>query len=163
MGIVASKSRCRRVVHVSTSLIRLQRGALILLMLFLVGLGVGRLGAQAPSAPPVFTAAQAEAGRTAYQTTCASCHSGDLGGNGEAPELAGSSFMGSWRSQTTQDLFKYVQGMPPGGPHLAADEYVPIVAYILQQNGAAAGDQPFTVTTAASIGAIATGVRPGSR
>ena len=118
------------------------------------------LSGQAPSAAPIYTAAQAEAGRTAYQTTCASCHSGDLGGNGEAPELAGTSFMGSWRTQTTQDLFKYVQGMPPGGPHLTTEEYVPIVAYILQQNGAAAGDQPFAVTTAAPIGAIATGQRP---
>jgi mono/diheme cytochrome c family protein len=116
-----------------------------------------------PAVPaPVFTAAQAEAGRAAYQTTCASCHSGDLGGNGEAPELAGSSFMGSWRTQTTQDLFKYVQGMPPGGPNLTAEEYVPIVAYILQQNGAAAGDQPFTATTSASIGAVATGQRPAA-
>jgi mono/diheme cytochrome c family protein len=126
------------------------------------GAGLSAAAGQAPaSAPPVYTAAQAESGRASYQATCASCHSGDLGGNGEAPELAGTSFMGSWRTQTTQDLFKYVQGMPPGGPHLSAEEYVPIVAYILQQNGAVAGDQPFTVTTAASIGAIATGDRPG--
>jgi mono/diheme cytochrome c family protein len=117
----------------------------------------------AASSTPVFTAAQATSGRTAYQATCASCHSGDLGGNGEAPELAGSGFMGSWRSQTTQDLFKYVQGMPPGGPHLTAEEYVPIVAYILEQNGAVAGDQPFTPTTAASIGAVATGQRPAAK
>lgn len=117
---------------------------------------------QQPAPAAVYTAAQAETGRTAYQTTCASCHSGDLGGNGEAPELAGSSFMGSWRAQTTEDLFKYVQGMPPGGPHLTAEEYVPIVAYILQQNGAAAGDQPFTPTTVAPIGTIATGQRPAA-
>jgi mono/diheme cytochrome c family protein len=117
-------------------------------------------GQPSPSAAPVYTAAQADAGRAAYQGTCASCHSADLGGNGEAPELAGASFMESWRTQTTQDLFKYVQGMPPGGPHLTPEEYVPIVAYVLQQNGAAAGDQPFTITTAAAIGAIATGKRP---
>jgi mono/diheme cytochrome c family protein len=122
--------------------------------------GLTAVSAQQPSAPPVYTAAQAEAGRTAYDASCASCHSGDLGGNGEAPELAGSSFMGSWRTQTTEDLFKYVQGMPPGGPHLTVEEYVPIVAYILQQNGAVAGDQPFTATTVAPIGGIATGQRP---
>ena len=117
---------------------------------------------QQPASAAVYTAAQAETGRAAYQTTCASCHSGDLGGNGEAPELAGSSFMGSWKTQTTEDLFKYVQGMPPGGPHLTAEEYVPIVAYILQQNGAAAGEQPFTAATVAPIGTIATGQRPTS-
>jgi mono/diheme cytochrome c family protein len=115
-----------------------------------------------PSAPPAYTAAQAESGRARYDASCAACHSGDLSGNGEAPELAGSSFMDSWKTQTTQDLFKYAQGMPPGGPHLTPDEYVVIVAYILQQNGAVAGDQPLTATTSATIGAIATGKRPGA-
>lgn len=113
------------------------------------------------SAPPVYTAAQAEAGRARYDASCAGCHSGDLSGNGEAPDLAGSTFMDSWKTQTTQDLFKYAQGMPPGGPHLTTDEYLVIVAYILQQNGAVAGDQPLTATTSATIGAIATGKRPG--
>jgi len=123
--------------------------------------GLATASAQ-PSAPPAYTAAQAESGRARYDASCAGCHSADLSGNGEAPELAGSSFMDSWKTQTTQDLFKYAQGMPPGGPHLTPDEYLVIVAYILQQNGAAAGDQPLTAATSATIGAIATGKRPGA-
>ena len=129
-----------------------------LAMLVLAGLTV--LRAQPPAAASVYTAAQAQAGGAGFQATCAGCHSNDLSGNGDAPELAGRNFMSTWRSQTTQDLFKYVQGMPPGGPHLPSEEYLPIVAYILEQNGAIAGEQPFSASTTASIGEIATGERP---
>ena len=37
-------------------------------------------GQQQPSGAPVYTAAQAAAGRAAYQANCASCHVADLGG-----------------------------------------------------------------------------------
>jgi mono/diheme cytochrome c family protein len=129
---------------------------------FVAAAGAALVAGQASSSPgvAVYTAAQADAGRASYQATCAACHSVDLSGNGDAPELAGRAFMESWRTQTTGDLFKYVQGMPPGGPHLATEEYLPIVAYILQQNGAVAGDQPLTAATAATIGAVATADRP---
>lgn len=124
--------------------------------------GLTIVRAQQPPPAAVYTAAQAEAGRASFQETCAGCHSNDLSGNGDAPELAGRTFIGSWKNQTTQDLFKYVQGMPPGGPHLPTEDYLPIVAYILQQNGAAAGDQPFTANTTGAIGTIATGERPAA-
>ena len=39
-----------------------------------------------------FTAAQAAAGRAAYQERCASCHLPDLRGSNEAPPLAGAQF-----------------------------------------------------------------------
>jgi mono/diheme cytochrome c family protein len=35
---------------------------------------------QQPPGAPVYTAAQATAGRTAYEANCASCHVADLGG-----------------------------------------------------------------------------------
>ena len=45
-------------------------------------------GQQPPSGAPAYTAAQATAGRAAYQANCASCHVADLGGRNEAPQLA---------------------------------------------------------------------------
>ena len=81
-------------------------------------------GQQQPSGAPVYTAAQAAAGRAAYQANCASCHVADLGGRNEAPQLAGGDFMNTWRSRTTKDLFDYMSStMPPGGPSLGPDQY----------------------------------------
>ncbi len=121
---------------------------------------LGTLAAPAAqSSTAVFTAAQAEAGKAHYATTCAACHGADLGG-ADAPALAGADFAKAWSTQTTADLFKYVQGMPPGGTPLPDGDNLTVVAFILQQNGAAAGATPLASTTAIKIGAIATGARP---
>lgn len=101
----------------------------------------------------VFTAAQADEGKAEYQTSCAACHGADLGG-GEGPQLAGEYFQTSWKSQTTGDLFTYVQGMPPGGPALSDDRYVKIVAFLLKENGAQAGDQALAADTKVSIASL---------
>src|SRR5581483_10716216 len=70
----------------------------------------------APQQGP-FTQAQVDAGRTAYQTSCAGCHGDDLGGRNDASALAGGLFMGSWGGRTTADLLGFMQGsMPPGNP-----------------------------------------------
>src|SRR6185503_553568 len=99
----------------------------------------------------------------AYQTSCAGCHMADLGGRNEAPQLAGSNFMNTWRNRTTRDLLEFTQStMPPSGENLPAEQYVNIITYILQSNGAPAGAQPFTPTTAVPIGTVATGVAPAA-
>src|SRR5882672_1102451 len=127
------------------------------------GLLIAALSAQTPSSSGVFTAAQAAAGRAAYQANCASCHMPDLGGRNEAPPLAGANFMNTWRTRTTKDLFDYMSGtMPPDVPSLAADQYLAIAAFVLQSNGAPAGTQPFTPTTAVPIGTVATGAAPAA-
>jgi alcohol dehydrogenase (cytochrome c) len=131
----------------------------------IAGLGLSALivapSAQEPAAPPVYTAAQATAGRAAYQANCASCHLPDLAGRNEAPPLAGANFMNTWRARTTKDLVEYMSAsMPPGQPSLSAEQYASITAFILQSNGAAAGAQAFTAATASPIGAIATGQAP---
>ena len=118
--------------------------------------------AEQPAAAPVYTSAQADAGRDQYKATCAACHAADLSG-AEGPQLAGSDFMKTWGTQTTKDLVEYAQGMPPDGPSLKADQYLNVVAYILQRNGAAAGAEPLTAATAVPIGSIATGKRAGPR
>jgi alcohol dehydrogenase (cytochrome c) len=115
------------------------------------------LAAQQPTAS-VFTSEQAAAGRAAYQANCASCHLPDLAGRNEAPQLAGSNFMNTWRARTTKDLFDYVQTMPPNAPSLDAAQYLTITTFLLQANGAAAGAQPFTAATSVPIGSVASGV-----
>ena len=99
--------------------------------------------------------AQAQAGRTAYDRSCANCHGPDLRGGSNAPALTGD-FMNSWRTQTPRDLFATLKGtMPPDAPGtLSDDAYLSIVALILQQNGLSAADR-LAATTATPIGSLA--------
>jgi alcohol dehydrogenase (cytochrome c) len=116
-------------------------------------------GQQPP--PPVFNASQAASGATVYAASCASCHMADLAGRNEAPQLAGNNFMNTWRNRSTKDLFEFIQStMPPTGENLSAAQYLAVAAYILQANGAPAGEAALTATTAVPIGAIATGATP---
>jgi mono/diheme cytochrome c family protein len=109
----------------------------------------------AREAPAVFTAGQAAAGKSIYARSCASCHGPDLRGSNDAPPLAGSVFMSTWRARTTKDLFEYLSAsMPPDGASLNTDAYESITAYILEVNGASAGETPFRVTTAVQIGEL---------
>ncbi len=121
------------------------------------GLVWGVLPALAALAPPdagaqlaaaSYTAAEADAGRAAYDRACASCHMPNLSGSFEAPELAGPTFRGAWGSQSVEALIERVgTTMPPDTPgSLAPVEYARIVAYILQANGLAAGDVPLSGT-----------------
>ncbi len=122
------------------------------------------LRAQTPSAKPVFTKAQAEAGRATYKNSCASCHTPDLGGSSEFPQLAGDDFMSAWKARTSKELYEFIQAtMPPEGPMLTSEQALGVVSFILQQNGATPGTDPLTATTAAPIGSVATGKRPGNQ
>ena len=113
-----------------------------------------------PAAGSVGTTEQLDAGRTAYRTHCAGCHAGDLGGRGETPPLSGDGFLQAWRTRTTADFYQYIQGMPPEGAKPSAEEYVTIVVFILERNGAGTGQAALTATTATAIGAVATGTPP---
>jgi alcohol dehydrogenase (cytochrome c) len=112
----------------------------------------------APAVAP-YTAAQADAGRAAYQANCANCHAPDLSGRNDASQLAGSLFMGSWGGRTTADLVGFMQGsMPPGNAGgLPEATYLNIAAFILDSNGARPGTQPLTTQAKVGIRSIATG------
>src|SRR5579872_2659041 len=114
-------------------------------------------GQQRPAGP--FTAAQASAGRAAYQENCSGCHLPDLAGRNEAPPLAGGNFMNTWGGRTTRELLALIQTtMPPGSPGaLGADTYAEVAAFILQSNGATPGTQTLTPASAVTISSIATG------
>lgn len=109
-----------------------------------------------------FTAAQADAGATAYQANCATCHQPDLRGQGTALPLAGPAFIGAWGSRAARELLSFIQlTMPPGNPGtLPADTYTNIAAFILRSNGARAGNQPLTADTQVLINTVATGQAP---
>jgi alcohol dehydrogenase (cytochrome c) len=106
-----------------------------------------------------FTGEQATAGQSIYQANCSSCHAADLGGRNEAPQLAGSNFMGVWGFRTAGELVAYIQtAMPPTNPGgLGAAAYGNVGAYILQSNGAAAGTQSLTAGSTTVIRSVATG------
>jgi pyruvate/2-oxoglutarate dehydrogenase complex dihydrolipoamide acyltransferase (E2) component len=90
-----------------------------------------------------FTAEQAEAGEQAYNSNCAQCHGRQLEGP-EAPGLAGQDVMQNWDS--AGGLYDFISvAMPPSAPgQLGEDTYLNIVAYIMEFNGAAPGDEPMT-------------------
>ena len=138
------------------------RNQLLLALIALASCGLVILAGQQAPAVGAYTAAQAAAGRTAYQAQCSSCHQPDLRGQGDAAPLTGAEFMGAWGRRSPRELLTFMQlTMPPTRPGgLSQDEYVNIVAFVLQSNGAPAGNQPLETTTAAAevaIGAVATG------
>jgi alcohol dehydrogenase (cytochrome c) len=125
----------------------------------MVVFGIAIAAGQQPTRIGPYTAEQANAGRAAYQANCASCHLPDLKGSNEAPPLAGSNFVNTWRNRTTSDLFNRIRDtMPVINPgSLGEQESANIVAYILQANGAPAGTQGLTPATLVPIGAVVRG------
>src|SRR5579885_3317453 len=108
-----------------------------------------------------YTAAQAAAGRATYQAQCAGCHLPDLKGQGDAAPLAGADFMAAWGRRSPRELLSFIQlTMPPTRPGgLSQEEYTNVAAFLMQQNGATAGNQPFAASDVA-INTIATGQAP---
>ena len=128
--------------------------AAVVLVTGVVGLGAGQ-----PPADGVYAAAQAAAGRAAYERECAVCHQSNLQGSFEAPQLAGESFLQFWADLSPRDLFdRIADSMPPGQAGALTDEaYLDIVAYLLQANGAPAGSDTLTAAATVAIGSVATG------
>lgn len=100
---------------------------------------VSSSGAQAGS---MFTAAQAARGSAVYAKQCAFCHGQGLEGATSTP-LAGPRFMTKWGDgkHTVDDLHFVIRSqMPYGAPGtLTNQQYVDVVAFILQSNGYRAG------------------------
>ena len=118
----------------------------------------------AQQSAPAFTAAQAQAGRGVYDQNCAGCHGPNFQGSGDAPALAGGTFLLQWRSKMVSELFGHIlQTMPPSSPgSLSEAAALNVTAYILQRNGAQAGAQPLASAAAMQIGSIATGQAPAT-
>jgi mono/diheme cytochrome c family protein len=89
----------------------------------------------------LYTESQAIRGRVEYDKSCASCHMDNLSGNGQAPSLAGQTFMEHWQGQSVVDLLERTRAtMPQNKPGSLSDQtYLDIIAFLLQSNDFAAG------------------------
>jgi mono/diheme cytochrome c family protein len=88
-----------------------------------------------------------ERGKSIYQKNCQDCHGSTLdnGEFGGAP-LKGSYFRQHWGAGDVSALFGYVNTlMPPDRPgQLSAQSYVDLTAFLLSNNGYAAGAEELT-------------------
>lgn len=103
-----------------------------------------RIGAQAKTNPFSFAEAQADRGRTAYRTSCASCHGPNLDDGAFAPPLKGVDFRNKWGSglkESIDPLFTATATrMPPDRPGALGDAaYADLLAFIIQENGISSG------------------------
>ncbi len=89
----------------------------------------------------IYTAVQADRGKTVYDGHCSRCHGDDLGGKDEVPQLSGAHFMADWQGQSVADLVQRIRTtMPLDNPGtLSGLSATDIVAFLMQQNGAPAG------------------------
>lgn len=88
----------------------------------------------------VYTAPQADRGKTSYNSSCLRCHGDALQGN-TAPALSGDRFFTAWGSEPIASLFAKIRDtMPPNfGTSIDDQTKLDVVAYILQTNGYPAG------------------------
>jgi hypothetical protein len=148
----------------------------------ILGSGLFVLTAQQPTSSGVFTSAQAEAGRLAYERTCGQCHPNTLMGRkgdpGELPPLSslsasyqkfigprgfvapltGKVFIDRWGAKTAPELIARFQETVDDPvlkfEGMNDETTVNITAYVLQVNGAKAGAQPMTRTTGVIVSSI---------
>ncbi len=131
----------------------LQNEKLFLLPLLLLGVSATAL----ENGP--FTPDQAGQGRGAYLASCAACHGAQLKGAGEAPPLAGETFMAAWSKRGSDELYNLIKAsMPYGnGNSLDAAIYRNITAYLLAANGAHPNGRAFTGAESVKIASVADG------
>ena len=81
--------------------------SLVLASAVFVGMTIGSVAGQQsqPTTAGVYTAAQAQAGQTAYRQNCAGCHLSDFRGSGDAPAVAGPDFTAKWGRRAVNELF----------------------------------------------------------
>jgi quinoprotein glucose dehydrogenase len=113
-------------------------------MIRLALLGAGVLAAavavtsaQAPTKTTndgVYTAAQADRGKTLFNEKCSGCH--------EPSRFSGEAFLESWNDKTMKDIWDVASGtMPEDNPgSLKQQEYADILGYFLSLNEYPAGD-----------------------
>ena len=96
--------------------------------------------------PAAYTSIQASRGGNVYAARCAGCHGERLQG-AAGPALTGAGFLHSWSAYSLSvDELYYVTRttMPKGSKRLARQEYLDVVAYILERNDYPAGRTELT-------------------
>jgi mono/diheme cytochrome c family protein len=107
------------------------------------GIGVKAKGEAPAKGAAFFSADQVMRGEDEYVTNCVMCHGYNLNDGEFAPPIKGSFFQNMWVGKTVGELFtKTVMTMPQSNPDsLDPGTYADVLAYILHQNGIAAGDK----------------------
>jgi len=113
-----------------------------------------------------FTAAQAANGAVVYAKSCAACHGQRLEG-GSSTALVGASFAGKWGDgkHSVDDLYFVIRTQMPYGAAgtLTDQQYLDVVAFMLQSNGSRAGNKALTANSPALKTMIAAAsVKPSS-
>jgi mono/diheme cytochrome c family protein len=130
------------------------RGCAVPAAFFLAGVAIAVAGSPQKAVaqgreqrPPAFTEEQVQRGKSIYQKNCQDCHGSTLdnGEFGGAP-LKGSYFRQHWGSGDVSALFGYVNTlMPPDRPgQLSPQTYADLTAFLLSNNGYAAGTEELT-------------------
>jgi hypothetical protein len=155
----------------------MSRGLAVVLMI--VGAGSPILS-QTQSPPGVYTADQAEIGRTLLRANtfgaCTDCHGPALAGRDHKglpddppissqpenfqrtirmqsiPQLVGPKFVERWRGRSTKELSSGFPMRFDGA--LTREQQMSLMAYILQMNGAVPGQVPLTMDTDVAIGPL---------
>ena len=124
----------------------------------------GNTSANMPQSDGLFTARQAARGAAAYAKSCASCHGANLEGTSSLP-LKGPGFTNKWADgkHTVDDLYFITRNqMPYGAPGTLTDQqYIDIVALMLQKSGYRAGSKELT-TNPTLLKSITISVQTGS-
>ena len=107
----------------------------------------------------VYTDDQANRGKAAVETNCASCHQNDLAG-AQGPALKGETFLSHYQDGDVGALFARIKTSMPRGNvgGLSDDMYIDIVTYILQTNAFPSGRGELSVNLAKEVKIVGTGV-----
>lgn len=120
------------------------RGRLLFSVGFLFLITPGWPAAQAPRTiwNGVYTTAQAQRGDTVYFRDCARCHGQYFDGGDEVVALTGGHFMSDWDGETLADFVERIRitMSPQEFVRLSRTDAADVVAYLLQANGAPAGN-----------------------
>jgi mono/diheme cytochrome c family protein len=129
-----------------------------------IAAGGGLLAEAAAGAPAdersvwdgVYTVAQAERGRQAYEVSCSHCHGVELQGRGDNRALVGDRFWQDWGEDSLGTMFSVVQKTMPRGASgsLSEQTYLDIVAYVLEKNAYPAGAAELDATTVHGVRVI---------
>jgi alcohol dehydrogenase (cytochrome c) len=100
--------------------------------------------------PIGFTEQQARRGQAVYAESCALCHGPHLNDGQFGPPVKGSVFKTRWHDQAPEALWSaIIKRMPPASPgSLDSRAYTDVEAYLLQENGEAAGTAQLPATHA---------------
>lgn len=96
-----------------------------------------------PEDPAHYTTDQAERGEELYQQNCVICHGENLNDGEFGAPLKGTSFSIRWAGTSMDALLEQTQEMPPGQANrFSGQQYADMIAFILQENDVAAGEEP---------------------